>query len=214
MLKEFGIYSSEAPREVASEFAFQTQCVASLYRRFFKNRQKIKKVWKVLVEIVRVVDRTKSLNLIGALEVKVQGNVEEFFQLDAQHKKEASLKYLMEGIRWVAKEQSWDISEFEAVEKQIRDCNFENTWTWKSPVKNASKTRTAEVVIEHDVSEARLFMRFRDKKGAVVKQNFLVSEKPDELIFYKHLGKLQWLDDSSVVLISRSGNERIESSVD
>jgi hypothetical protein len=207
MLKEFGLHAPGVSREVASTFDFETRCVTSLYSRCFKNQQRIKKIWKVLVEIVPIIDDPRPRDLLGALTIQVRGSVLQFFELEPQAKKEQTLEYLMEGIRKLATAEDWEVAEFEAAERQVRDCKFINAWTWKSPVRNPATTMTAEVFIEHEISEARLSIRCRDKKRSVVKQELLVSEKPHELIFYKHLGKLQWLDDRTVRLFSRNGCE-------
>jgi hypothetical protein len=207
MLKQFGLDAPLANRELRNQFSLETNCITSLFMRCFQNTQRIKKFWKVLVEVVDVIEEAKSRDLLGAATIQVAGDVHMFSLLPGAEKKKRALEYLMAGVTAVAKEKGWEMRDFELAYNCVLARGFVNEWTWKRPIANKSRTATAEVHIEHDITEAHLLVRFRDRNKTIIKVKPLVSGLPSEFVFYAYLGKLRWLDDMTVELISREGDD-------
>lgn len=66
---------------------------------------------------------------------------------------------------------------------------------------------TAEIVLEHEVSQIRIFMRYSDKDGSVIQKKLLIEEIPQEVFYVPYLGKLKWVDSEHVALITKKGME-------
>lgn len=60
------------------------------------------------------------------------------------------------------------------------------------------------MVIVHEVKELRIFMEFyeQDKR---IKRTLIITTVPDERVYSTFLGRLEWLSDDRIVLISKDG---------
>jgi len=153
-----------------------------LFEQCYKSSQATGKPWKILVEVVEMVERKNHVDLLGVLTVQVAGVVHDFFNLSASAKMEKSLEYLMDGIGLIAAQRQWNVVPFRDAEAEVRRRDFLNEWVWGSAIKNSAKSLSAEVLIRHGVDEAEISARFTDQDGNVVKVVHLVSDAPTEFI--------------------------------
>ena len=120
----------------------------------------------------------------------------------------------MEGIARITQECGWDPAPFDRAAARVKELDYANEWVWKKPKSNRPRTLKAEVVVNYGIDAATLTMQVRDKAGAIVRRETFASEKPDELIFKRHLGELRWLDEKTVAVLPQYGEGRVEVTVD
>jgi len=208
MIKEFDLDVPKQQKPTRLQFRNETRCVTALFERCYKPSSATGKPWKVLVEVVDGVKSETHIDMLGVLIVQVDGTVHDFFDMTAAAKMEKALKYLMTGITKVSEQRGWDIAPFLDAETKVRGLKFKNEWVWRSPVKNGSRSLSAEVLIRHQIEKAEISARFTDRDGNVVKVEHLVSDTPNDFIFFGYLGTFEWQNDNTVELISRDGQKR------
>jgi len=208
MIREFDLDAPKSEKPERLRFRSETRCVTALFEQCYKSSQATGKPWKILVEVVEMVERKNHVDLLGVLTVQVAGVVHDFFNLSASAKMEKSLEYLMDGIGLIAAQRQWNVVPFRDAEAEVRRRDFLNEWVWGSAIKNSAKSLSAEVLIRHGVDEAEISARFTDQDGNVVKVVHLVSDAPNEFIFGEYLGSFGWLDANTVELVSRNGRKR------
>lgn len=207
MLRVFDLDAPLAAKETRNRFRWETRCVTALFERCFKNKQRIKKIWKVLVDVVDSVTISESQDYIGVLRIQVAEDVHSFLSMDIEHKKHKTLEILMEGIRKIANEREWKIEEFERAQDEVRKRGFVNEWVWRRPIKNPAGTLSAELLVEHDVYEVRFSVRFLDRQKTIKSKRLLSEIPPTDFIFVSYLGDFRWLNDDAVELVSRDGHD-------
>src|SRR5437762_2283170 len=168
MLKEFDLDAPDQTKETRYEFRMQTRCVTALYERRFTAPKSTGKEWKILVEVVRQVTKPKIRDLLGVLTVQLQGDVGVFLSLPEAEKKRQTLKWLSSGIRMVADDAGWPLDSFRTAEGEVIRLNYVNSWIWKTPKPNPLRTVTAEVFVEHHLTEVLISIRFRTSAGALL----------------------------------------------
>lgn len=213
MIIEFDLDAPDKPKPTRLRFRNETRCVTALYERCYESSDDTGQAWKILVEVVGTITKPTIRNLIGVMTIQISGDVEAFFSLHTRARTERALDYLMDGIEKVIEEKGWNVSSFYQARDQVRYRRYVNEWIWKSPIPNKSKKFTAEVLVEHEVTQARISVRFRDNDQAVVGVKHLVSDEPNEFIFDAYLGQLRWLNESTVELISRDGTKRFSAQI-
>jgi hypothetical protein len=201
---QFSLTLSGFSKETRSDFDFQSRSVLALFARCFSRPGFIdKKLWKIEVDLTNGEARPSVLSVGDVLSIQIKTDVNSFFQLEAVTKASKILEYLMAGLMKLSALQGWDISPFRIAYDEVINLNFVNHWLWKKPVLNKMRSMSAEVWIEHELSVVKIFVLIKDQAKTIVKKIHLIDEMPHELIFYKHLGKLQWENDSTVELLCR-----------
>ena len=208
MIAEFDLDAPKEEKSVRLRFRNETRCITALFERCYAPTAHTGKQWKVLVDVVKAVEIVDCLDLLGVATLQVQGDIDHFFELDAPAKKRRTLEYLTEGISKIAQQEGWSMRDFLLADEEVRNRDFVNEWVWKRPVYNRSRSLRAEVVVNHGISRARIAVRFRDKKSNVMGVTKLVDDEPNEFICDEYFGKLHWLDEQSVELVSRDGTKR------
>lgn len=200
MIRNFDLYAPTAPKEKRIQFIREVRCVSSLFERFYIPSKETGSAWKIIVDVVPKITKPDCYLTLGAINIQVEGNINDYFKLDDFNKKKIALDYLMSGVADVANQLKYEMNQFIIPQKKVIDSNYLNEWTFNKPTKNKSKTLSAELFIEHGIKEASLSLVFKDKQGNIVRKEHLVSTLPHEFCFYEYLGKLNWINDSLVEL--------------
>ena len=188
------------------KFRLKTRNISAMFERLF-GRMETKDCSKVLVECIDNVKEERVLNFLGVYTVQVKFNYNKFSASDYYKKKQKTLDLLMKGIKIVAENENWNIEPFETVYSKIREANYTNEWVWKKPVKRADKKFSAEILCQHGVESIEIYIVLRDKNGAELDRNKVISELPDEFAYAKHLGEVKWLSDNKALLVNRKGDK-------
>ncbi len=215
MIRQFGIYlSDEVDHWTGSRFVDQTRTVLALFERHLKPPRESGKMWKISIEVVSKVRKPKVREVLGHVKIQIEDNSTAFFDLTAEEKKRQTLDWLFRGIEIVTQAYGWDMKPYEDAREAVLDLNYVNHWTWKKRAwwRNGRRL-VAEVFVEHEVEVFRVHIQLRNRSGEVLERTLVISERPDEFIFSKYFGALQWIDDHTVKLISKSWSDEPDKSV-
>ncbi len=205
-IREFDLDAPTLPKHLRSEFRYRTRSLTSLYERCFGTKLTVGKAWKILIEVVPSITLPQHRDLLGVLIIQIAQDPNELLQIkDDLRTKELVLAWLVEGVLKLAAELGLDRSPFLEVADQVRVLGFQNIQSWIKPRRNMSGDLSADVLVDHDVREARLIGRIVDAKGSVVCEILLTVARPDEFNFAPMLGSLQWMDHRTVELRSKDG---------
>ena len=213
-LREFALELVDESREARVDFRNQTRCVSALYERTFAGLT-TEETWKVLVECVPfLAQRERVENPFGVAVVRVAFDWDAFAEASSHQKKELALEALQEGVLAVCAEWGWPTGPFEEAERRVRELRFVNRGIWKKPKSSPNRRLRAEIEYEYELDRFTITMVIRGRDGTEVKRELLVEETPSEFVFDKHLGKLEWLSNSEVVLVPKRGDRALRVAVD
>lgn len=206
-LKEFDLDAPTLGKDVRHAFRLQTRFLTSSVERKFEPLLNDLGAWKVLVEVVPTLTRSRSRNLLGVLTTQVVGDAVSYVAMKRGEREGLAIDWLLAGVKSVFSEYGWRTDEIEAAVKSVIDEDFRNTRVWKNGVLNASESASAEVVVETDDEQAKIFVVFKTPGGEVLQASTLCVRPPSEFGYVPCLGKFEWLSDDTVELTSRSGSE-------
>lgn len=206
MIKEFDLDAPSLPKDVRSEFRYQTRALTNLFERCFSEQLTLGKAWKVLVEVVPSITHQRHRDLIGVLTVQVEADPTALLDAGEDDKSELALKWLIQGTDQLAEELGLNKTKFNEAAAEVRSLDYKNIQTWKKSVLSPDGKKQVEIVVEHGIHEARLVGRIRKADGTIIREHVLTSERPDEFIYAPLLGSLTWLDDSTAELKSQVGD--------
>ena len=186
------------------KFSNQTGCMSMLFSRCFGYID-TKDTRKIIVECVpKTSGKITKTFPDGFCEVQVQFDHDSFVSHDALDKKTIAIETLMEGIRAVSAEKNWDIEPFEKTYAKIMEAEYKNEWIWKKPVKSPDKKSVAHVLVQHVVESIDVSIVICDKRGEEIVRERVISEMPDERVFWENLGNVLWTDNQKVTLVNKN----------
>lgn len=195
-------------KETRRKFRLETRCISAMVERIIESIE-TKECWKILIECVDSVKETKVLNFSGVYTVQVQLDYDDFFSGNNLHKKEKTLQLLLEGYNLIAKSKGWSLAAFRIAYEKIIQNEYKNEWFWKKPVKSPDKLYSAEVFMQHDVDFMNISIIIKDKNKNEIGRKTIISEKPDEFAYAKHLGALKWISAEEVALFNKNQDEKV-----
>jgi hypothetical protein len=206
-LKEFDLDAPTLGKDVRQAFRLQTRFLTSSVERKFEPFLNDVGAWKVLVEVVPTLNKSRSRNLLGVLTTQVVGDAATYVTMKRGERERLALDWLLAGVKSVFSEYGWRTGEIEAAVQSVVDEDFRSALVWKKGVLNASKSVSADVVVVSDDEHAKIVAVFRTPGGEEMQASTLCVRPPSEFAFVPCLGKLKWLNDDTVELTSRSGSE-------
>ena len=208
MLREFDLDAPTLSKEARQSFRHQTRCVTALYERYFKPFPLQKGAWKVLVEVVSVITKHQVRDLLGVLTLQIQGDPVLFLEAAEVMRPKIALDWLTKGVTNLAMVHDWSLKPFQDAADAVVEVKFVNKWVWKTQLWNPMKTFYCEVEIEHGLREARIRALFKNPDALLIEQSDLCFTPPSEFAFVPLLGKVHWIDERQVELISKDGKKR------
>lgn len=183
------------------QFQLMTRCMTSMIERLLPSI-KSKDYWKLLIECVKDKPKDGYTNLLGVCVVQIPFDIDCFFEMDNLEKK----RYIIEKIIYtVYKLSECGLCEFLVIENicnEIINDNYVNEWFWKKPIKKGCNS--VQIKLIHDVDDISIYMVFNPNMNSEI-ENLLIKTVPDEWIYNKFLGKLEWVSDTKAQLISKDG---------
>jgi hypothetical protein len=213
MLKEFDLDAPSLPKEVRQAFRSQTRCITALYEKVFKPVGVIEKGWKILIEVVPVITKPHVRDLLGVLTQQVKGDPHAFLNADREKKPHIALEMLTQGTQLLGKELGLPTQAFEDAERQVRQRNFVNKWTWKQGLWNKAHSISCDIEVDHGLDDAKIIACFKSADRRHLASVEICSAPPTEFAFVPLLGKARWIDDRVVELTSQNGNMRWRANV-
>lgn len=194
-------------KEKRRQFQLMTRCMTSMIERIIP-RITTKDCWKVLIECIENPSGNECINLLGVYSVQVLFDINMFWEMDSLEKKKYVVNKIREAIRIIDQCNFFDVEEIENACNKIVDSNYVNEWYWNKPVK--LKQISVQVKVLHEVESANICLVFRDSVKNVYKEKFLVADIPDERVYNKYLGKLEWISVGTARLSAKSGEYFVE----
>lgn len=184
------------------KFQLMTRCMTSMVVRMMP-KIKTKDCWKIIIEWVdKIAPPFFKIN-DGLYTVKIEGNIEEFYQLDSYMKKKVVIDKVIEAINILSELTDIDMEGIKETCLEIRRLNYINEWMWGKPKKY--ERGFAQIKVQHEVNKVVLSMVFFDKDMNIIKQVPLILTKPHEWEYSRYLGNVRWLSDKEAVLITKTG---------
>ena len=214
MIRQFGLYAPDLEWWTRHRFVNETRSVLALFERHLTPPRESGKNWKISVEIVSKIEKSKVREALGNITIQIEGDPISFFELEAEEKKKQTLVWLFRGIEIVTRNLGWDLKPYEDARVAVLDLNFVNQWTWKKRAwwRNGRRL-VAEVFVEHEIEEVRIYIQLKNRSKEILDSVLVVTDIPDEFVFDKYFGALHWIDDHTVTLISKSWSDEPDKSV-
>ncbi|HZH61145.1 MAG TPA: hypothetical protein VEY70_16600 [Metabacillus sp.] len=205
ILRHFLLYAKEEQgiTEVHKNLSFQSRCVTSLYERCF-SKFHTTDIKQINVFCVKEFPKSNLIVEGGFCDIEILYDVSRFLKLDNEEKKVVILDTLKQGIDKVVELNNWDPSPFDDAYNCVKESGYNTNYVWKKPKSSQNRNYKAEVLIEHGLYFCDIYLIVKDKNGQEITRKRIASEKPDELIFGRHLGELKWLSNNEVALFNYS----------
>ena len=194
-------------KEKRIQFRDEIRCVASMYERFLK-KFKTDDCWKILIECYEKITDTRIRNLLGVYTVQIEFEINDFFMATDNEKKIITLELLRRGVERIVNEKNWDRTYFDEAYYEVIKVEYMNNWIWKKPVKSPNKALSAEVFCEHFINHFDISIIIRSQDDTEVRRERILSDKPNEFSYARHLGLLKWLAEDEIALINKEGNQQ------
>lgn len=159
--------------------------------------------WKVLIECVEKPSGQEVVNLLGVYCIQVPFNINVFWEMDNLNKKKYVISKIREAIRIIAQYDFFNVEEIEKACDKVESLNYVNEWYWGKPVKH--KKISVQMKVLHEVESVTISLAFEDAVQKTCKEKILVSDIPDERVYGKYLGKLEWMSVGTVRLTTKNG---------
>ena len=182
------------------QFQLFCQCMTSMIERLMPKIN-TKNYWKILIECVAESPRDNCINLLGVISVQIVFDVELFYTLNNYEKKKYIISKVIETINYLSEKGFNEIAELKKICEDIINKDYINEWLWKKPVRY--KNKSVQIKVLHDVDKVSIYMVFND--GNKKEEILLVEEVPDEWVYSRHLGKLEWVSENEARLIAKDG---------
>lgn len=183
------------------QFQLMTRCMTSMIERIMP-RIVTKGFWKILIECVEQPASSKIVNRLGVCCVQVPFEIDLFWEMSSLEKRVYTIKKIREALVIIAQNDCFDVTVIANACDEVVNLNYINEWYWKKPVK--SKHLTVQVKVSHEVESCNICLVFTDYAQNVSKEEFVVSDLPDEWAYSKYLGTLEWVSDRTAKLTTKS----------
>lgn len=189
-------------KEKRRQFQLMTRCMTSMIERTIPNI-KTKDCWKILIECVEKPTRKEIINLLGVYTVQVPFDINLFWEMNSFQKKKYVVTKIREAMKIIVQYNYFNVEEIVNACNKVENLNYVNEWYWNKPVNN--KHVSAQIKVLHEVEKVTICVVFKDSIKESYKEIILVSDIPDERVYGKYLGKLEWISVSTVRLSAKSG---------
>lgn len=177
--------------------------MTALFEKCFHHKIQTRKIWKISVEAVDKIKTNEVRDLLGVLVVQVEFDINRFVKADVITKKQIALETLYRGVKTICDWMKWPEEPFKAAYDCIIEKGYRNEWTWGKAKWNKSRTKTAEIYCVHDVESFKMHVLIRDKKKKELSRIVLVDDTPDEFVFSRYLGRIEWISDHEIGVIAK-----------
>jgi len=184
------------------QFQLMTRCMTAMVERIMPQIT-TKDCWKISIECVEKLSGKEIVNMMGTYEVEVPFDMKLFLEMDSFEKKKYVVTKIREAIRRIAQNNLFDVEGIENACNTVESLNYVNEWYWKKPVKQ--KHLSVQVKVLHEVECVTISLVFRDSLLNSCKEKILVSALPDEWVYARYLGKLEWISEKTARLSAKTG---------
>lgn len=184
------------------EFQLSTRCMTSMIERLLP-RIETKDCWKIVIEFTNERPRAEIQNMLGVYVVQRYLDIDHYNLLSNYEKKKCIINNIEESIENINLVSEYNLSALKAVCDTIRALDYKNEWYGKQKCKNGSLC--AQLKVEHEVEYVKVFIVFHNLEDDSKKEVLIVKELPHEFLYAQYLGKLKWVNENTVRLVTKDG---------
>lgn len=195
------------PKKNEVGFNHQTRIFQLLLNRYLKGIE----TEDVRFLSVYCLDKVKEMEIDdytieNGLTVKIPYNPIEFLKCSTVGEKyEEYVRVFEEFIAPVFRKMKWDYEPIIQALGKIKEHHYQAEFLLKNtPKKSPDKKYTAIVTGIHTINSFQLRGRIFDKDGLLIKEEVLVEEVPNEMVYGRYLGKAAWKDDRTFEISSKT----------
>lgn len=160
---------------------------------------------------VYCLDKVKEMEIDGytienGLTVKIPYNPIEFLKCSTVGEKyEEYVRVFNDYIAQAFQELKWDYAPVVQALEKIKEHKYQAEFLLKNtPKKSPDKKYTAIVTGIHTINSFQLTGRIFNKDGLLIKEEVLVEDVPNEMVYGRYLGKAAWKDDRTFEISSKT----------
>jgi CBS domain containing-hemolysin-like protein len=213
-IKEFGLLVPTRDIQLRSEFDYQTRYLSSGVEQEFIPFKNDIGAWKILIEVVPTITDSRIKNSIGVLVTQVIGDAEKYLRLKKIEKETLALSWLQEGSTIIFNHYGWQIEPVVSAIERVKQKKCVNIFTWKKNIPNRQRTASVTIEIELDENYATISALFLRQNNKASQRVTILTKRPSEFLYIPLLGRVEWIDERSIELISVSNRERWRATFD
>lgn len=184
------------------EFQLFSRCMTSMIERLMPSIN-TKNYWKIIIECVEGIPKAEGIYMPEILFVQVLFDIDCFYKFDNYEKKKYIINKVLEAIDYLTSCGYLELDELKQTCDVIIKSDYVNEWLWKKPVR--LKNKSVQIKVLHEVDKVSIYMIFKDE-DKIVEEVLLVEDIPDEWVYSKYLGKLEWVSENKAQLTTKSGD--------
>lgn len=191
------------------KFNLMTRCMMSMISRLMPKII-TENCWRITIECVEKSPKDRYLIVGGGCEVQVLFDLPRFYTMTDIEKKKYAVEKAREAMNKLM--PFIDVSGVLNACDKVAEAGYENIWYWKKSKKTSKKRRSLSVQLKivHEIDFVHFYMVFNDSKTDKTEEHFIVKDEPSEWIFNKYFGTVEWIDDKTARLITKDGEQFIE----
>ena len=181
----------------------QSRCVVGLFEKKFGKLETTHKIRKINIILT---NEFKGLELMcgdGTADIQMIYDVTNYYSSDNETKKKLILDIIRKGYERVVKLLKLPRDNFDKAYTAVQEANFLNSWTWGKPKSNPTKSYYAKIFCKHELERFSIYLIILDSSKKETKKIKLIDEVPNEFIFAKYFGSLEWISDDTVSFTSK-----------
>lgn len=184
------------------EFQLFSRCMTSMIERLMPSIN-TKNYWKIIIECVEGIPKAEGIYMPEILFVQVLFDIDCFYKFDNYEKKKYIINKVLEAVDYLTSCGYLELDELKQTCDVIIKSDYVNEWLWKKPVR--LKNKSVQIKVLHEVDKVSIYMIFKDE-DKIVEEVLLVEDIPDEWVYSKYLGKLEWVSENKAQLTTKSGD--------
>lgn len=184
------------------EFQLFSRCMTSMIERLMPSIN-TKNYWKIIIECIEVAPKAEGIYMPEILFVQVLFDIDCFYKFDNYEKKKYIINKILEAVNYLTSNGYLELEELKQTCDVIKKLDYVNEWLWKKPVK--LKNKSVQIKVLHEVDKVSIYMVFKDGDN-IVEEVLLVEDIPDEWVYSKYFGNLEWVSENKAQLTTKSGD--------
>lgn len=194
------MYGDEDGKDIKTNLSFQTRCITKLYEKVFTKKFKNENCRRLNFFYGNYDENRINECIDGFCNIQVSYDVQSFFNLSDEEKRNETLELLLNSIMFVAEQMNWDKQPFLDAYHKVKELKGINEFRWGKYLKSPDGKKKAYVWCVHDIYEFKINIIVKDESNKIILQKQVISTLPDELIYLRFLGNLEWADENTIIL--------------
>lgn len=181
------------------EFNLRTHCVTSMYWHYLGDFDG-GAYKKILIELSKD-NKNCFEDLLDVLKFTTKFNFE--FYWESKEPKKIILNVVYDSLVKVSDYLGWDKEKREQLAETyntLKPSNLDFIVDFKRPISSPDRKKQAQLRYYYDMDKVRLVVRVTNKSSKEIHEYDIIETMPHEIMFVPYLGKLRWVDKSTLKL--------------